>query len=354
MKRRTTRRVLLAGVLSSVAGMLIWIGQSGPEESAAVPQIGAEEANNSFHDVRFQVRDSAGHLAYEIHAMQLDQFLNSQLIRLYDLEIHWLIDGWERSYARAREGRVRDDLIILEQEVETVLDGPKRDAVLIHSPSLVLDLNTQHLHTEQKVTLARGELKIHGTGFDYDIRTETGRLRTQVQARYDGRSNSSRQRTLSKRLAELILPIAHARSTASAGPIDLSAGHVEWDTQKQTATYTQDVQLTQGDMRLNADQLTVYSDEGKVHILHAQGQGVWTQTLASGKLLSARAGSIRYFLQQRKVVLKQDVHLITDGNEFTGSHVVYLLDEERIETPPGDEDSDQRIRLKIKSLEATP
>ena len=103
-------------------------------------------------------------------------------------------------------------------------------------------------------------------------------------------------------------------------------------------------------MVLLADRLTVHSEGDRVQALHAEGNARWTQTLDSGKPLHASAGSILYQIPQRKATLKKGVKLRVDAHQVTGHEIVYLIDEERVETPTTRKPSDRvRIRLKTDS-----
>ena len=125
---------------------------------------------------------------------------------------------------------------------------------------------------------------------------------------------------------------------------------MEWDAQKEVSVYHGNVRATQGEMVLLADRLTVHAEGDRVQALHAEGNARWTQVLDSGKPLRANAGSIFYQIPQRKAILKKDVNLRVDSHHFTGSEVVYLIDEERVETPVTRKPSDRvRIRLKTDS-----
>ena len=184
-----------------------------------------------------------------------------------------------------------------------------------------------------------------------------GTLKQDVKVRQFPPDGQQPTQALLQKVLEEAFGVAHAQETPE-DTLDLSADRMEWDAQKEVSVYHGNVRAKQGEMILLADRLTVISDNDRVQALHAEGNARWTQILDSGKPLRANAGSILYQIRQRKAVMKKNVDLRVDSHQFTGEEVVYLIDEERVQTPAtrkpselGPDPAENRLRL-MATLEA--
>ena len=345
-------RALLLCLLAASAALLLLLRGGGDGAEAPAP-VGRVDADSSYEQVRYRVRDPEGRLQYEIRAGELDQYLGSRRVQLTRPQLRWLRPGFRDSRATARRGEIREPEIRLQEAVEILLIAPGRAPALIRSPDLTLDMRAERLRTARPVAVGDAGGVLRGTGLDYDLAAGTGRLESAVRSRRYPRPAGSDYRALLARILSFPLAAAHAAEDAPAtpaadAPLDLSADRVEWDQTRRTAVYRGRVRATQGGLRLSADQLTVRLDEANaVRELHAEGHGRWEQTLASGRALRAQAGSIRYLPQERRAVLERQVRLDSDGHEFRGARLVYLLDEERVETPADARDG-ERVRLRLR------
>ena len=343
------RALLLALLAVSAAGLLLLRGD-GDGAPAPAP-VGRVDADSSYERVRYRVRGPEGRLQYEIRAGGIDQYLGERRVQLARPQLRWLRDGFRNSWATARRGELREPEIRLQEAVEILLVAPERAPALIRSPDLTLDLRAERLRTARPVTVGDAGAVLRGTGLDYDLAAGTGRLERAVRSRRYPRPVGSDYRALLARILSFPLTAARAAEDAPApadadAPLDLSADRVEWDHARRVAVYRGRVRAAQGSLRLRADRLTVRLDEADaVRELHAEGGGRWEQTLASGRALRAQAESIRYLPQERRAVLERAVRLDSGGHEFRGARLVYLLDEERVETPAG---ADERVRLRLR------
>lgn len=345
-------RALLLLLLAASAALLLLLRGGGGGEAAPAP-VGRVDADSSYERVRYRVRGPEGRLQYEIRAGELDQYLGSRRVRLTRPQLRWLRPGFRDSWATARRGEIQEPEIRLQEAVEILLVAPERAPALIRSPDLTLDMRAERLRTARPVALGDAAAVLRGTGLDYDLAAGSGRLESAVRSRRYPRPGGSDYRALLARI--LSFPLAAARAAGEApavpdaeAPLDLSADRVEWDRARRTAVYRGRVRAAQGSLRLSADRLTVRLDEADaVRELHAEGRGRWEQTLASGQALQAEADSIRYLPQERRAVLERRVRLDSGGHEFRGARLVYLLDEERVETAPA-AGGDERVRLRLR------
>lgn len=342
-------RLLLSLLLALAVVIGLWVLTRGPapDETALAPDLGVPE--NSYLQVRHRIRDLKGDLLYEVVAERLDQYPDSKTLSLDAPRLHWLDPAFENSSASARHGEIRETQVILDENVKLLLDPPDYSPILVRSESLTLDAKNERVYSEQAVVLSQSHAVMRGIGLDYQLDGSGGQLQQDVQARQFPPSTKKPTQALLEKILEETFGTAHAADN-SAETLDLSAERMEWDAQKEVSVYHGDVRATQGDMVLLADRLTVHSEGDRVQGLHAEGNARWTQTLDSGKPLRASAGSIFYQIPQRKAILKEGVKLRVDAHQVTGHEIVYLIDEERVETPTTRKPSDRvRIRLKTDS-----
>lgn len=340
-------RRLLTLLLPLVVVIGLWAltRTPAPEETASVPDKGIPE--NSYLQVRHRIRDLKGELLYEVAAERLDQYPGSEILILDTPRLQWLDPAFENSSASARHGEIRESRVTLDENVELLLDPPDYSPVLMRGESLTLDAENGRIYSEQAVVLSRSHAVMRGIGLDYQLDGSGGQLQQGVQARQFPPSTEKPTQALLEKILDETFSAAHAADN-SEETLDLSAERMEWDAQKEVSVYHGNVRATQGEMVLLADRLTVHAEGDRVQALHAEGNARWTQVLDSGKPLRASAGSIFYQMPQRKAILKKDVDLRVDAHHFTGNEVVYLIDEERVETPVTRKPS-ERVRIRLKT-----
>lgn len=345
MTRRRLPPTLLL-ILTVVIGLWVLARGPAPEEASLAPDRAIPE--NSYLQVRHQIRDLKGALLYEITAKRLDQYPGSETLKLDTPQLRWLDPAFENSSASARHGEIREAQVVLDKNVELLLASPNASPVLMRGESLILDATHGRIYSEQAVVLSQSHVVMRGIGLDFQLDGSGGQLQQDVQTRQFPPSTKKPTQALLENILVEAFSTAHAEDD-SAETLDLSAERIEWDTQKEVSVYHGNVHAAQGDMVLLADRLTVHSESDQIQALHAEGNARWTQTLDSGKPLRARAGSILYQIRQRKATLKENVDLRVDAHQFTGNEIVYLIDEERVETPPPRKPSDQRIKIRLKT-----
>jgi lipopolysaccharide export system protein LptA len=115
--------------------------------------------------------------------------------------------------------------------------------------------------------------------------------------------------------------------SSSREPVSITAGSLEFDYRGRVLTYTGEVVVTQADMKLQSDRLTVALDEhreNRVKEVIADGQ----VRLSKGARW-ATGGHAVFDQTQNTVVLSQNAVLHDGPNEVSGDRVVGYLDEER-------------------------
>ncbi len=343
MIRRRLPGILLPALVIAV-GLWVLARVPAPEETVQAP--GLELPENLYLHVRHRIRDPRGELLYEVIAERLDQYPGSDTLNLEAPRLHWLDPAFENSSASARRGEIRSTRVRLDENVELLLIPPDYPAVLMRGESLTLDSEHERIYSDQAVALSQSHAVMRGIGLDYRLDGSGGRLRQDVQTRRFPPSETPPTQALLETILEEAFGTAHAAEHTGEA-LDLSAEWMEWDAQKEVSVYHGDVRVLQGDMALFSDRLTVHAEGDRIQALHAEGNARWTQVLDSGKPLRARAGSIFYQIPQRRAVLNQDVDLRVDTHQITGEEIIYLIDEERVETPAVRK-PDERVRIRLQ------
>ncbi|MCY4611359.1 MAG: lipopolysaccharide transport periplasmic protein LptA [Gammaproteobacteria bacterium] len=342
-KSRLLFILLLAAALA--VGLWALARMPAPQEANLTPD--REIPENSYMKVRHRIRDLQGELLYEVAAERLDQYPDSQVLRLDLPRLHWLDPAYENSAASARHGEIREFQVVLNGDVELQLDPPDHSPALMHGESLTLDSGHERVYSDQVVVISQSHAVMRGIGLDYRLDGSGGQLERDVKVRQFPPDAQQPTQALLQKVLEEAFGAAHAQEPPE-DTLDLSADRMEWDAQKEVSVYRGNVRAKQGEMTLLADQLTVISNEDRVQALHAEGNARWIQVLNSGKPLHASAGSILYQIRQRKATLKKNVDLRIGAHQFTGEEVIYLIDEERVETSTTRK-SDERIRIRLKT-----
>ena len=143
----------------------------------------------------------------------------------------------------------------------------------------------------------------------------------------------SRLRALSPMVLSLVLAAVPALAQQSTGfgnaqdtklPVEITAQQLSVDQKSGKATFSGNVLIGQGQMRLAADRVTVtyaQGDQRRISALHAEGN----VTLVSGED-AAEARVADYDVESGNVILTGDVLLTQSGNVLAGEKVTVDLE----------------------------
>ncbi len=124
------------------------------------------------------------------------------------------------------------------------------------------------------------------------------------------------------------LPIAslQAAEPKPTGPIKISADALELNQKEQSTTYTGHVVMTQGDMRLEADTLKVFTKAGQLEHIEMRGQPAhFVAKQKEGGLVEGQANEVDYFSKTARIVLRGDGRLAQQGNTIANDYIEYDL-----------------------------
>ena len=127
----------------------------------------------------------------------------------------------------------------------------------------------------------------------------------------------------------------HALDSDKQQPINIQADQAEFNPNTGIATYTGTVVLTQGSLRVEAHQLTIYqTDNGELDKVVAQGEKqrvhIQQQPNAQDPLVHAYAMHVEYFALEQEILLTHNAEVENGSDRFTGENIRYSLQNRNI------------------------
>lgn len=103
-------------------------------------------------------------------------------------------------------------------------------------------------------------------------------------------------------------------------------------------TYRNNVQITQGSLRMNADQLEINASAGKgKEVYIATGRPVsYSQLLPDGKPVTAQANEMRYDPSSRTLTLSGEAELTQSGSVVRASVIRYNVEKQQLSAESDD------------------
>ena len=122
-------------------------------------------------------------------------------------------------------------------------------------------------------------------------------------------------------------------------PIHIRADRAEVDQNAEKVVYRGSVQVDQGTMRVQAEEMTVEYREQKVVRITAHGTPARYQQLleADKGEVKADARTIVYHTQEERVDLQGDAFLSQGGNEIAGEHIRYDIVAGKVNAESGEQ-----------------
>ncbi len=117
----------------------------------------------------------------------------------------------------------------------------------------------------------------------------------------------------------------------SQQPVHIEADRAEIDEALGVMTYTGHVIVRQGGIEMRADKVVVYSKEGELQRITAQGQPAhYLQERADGKIVKGSSQRMEYNANSKQVLLLDKAQFWQGGNRFSGNRIQYDPDAERV------------------------
>ncbi len=137
----------------------------------------------------------------------------------------------------------------------------------------------------------------------------------------------------------LTCSLAFANNDDTQQPIHIEADQAEISERQGIMTYTGHVLLRQGGIELRADTVVVYSKDGELQRITAEGQPVhYSQKPGAEKAIKGVSQRMEYRAKDKRLLLLGDAEFWQGGNRFSGNRIQYDPETERVIANAGDTD----------------
>jgi len=146
----------------------------------------------------------------------------------------------------------------------------------------------------------------------------------------------------------LMLNLINA-SAASKDPINIEADNAKIIEKEGKSVYTGNVILIQGDTRMTADSVTVYSESGKLTQITATGNPVRYQDKGQTKHgdISGEANLLEYYTTDNRIILLNNARLQQGRTQFSGNRIEYNTETDVV-TAEVSESGTERVQVIIE------
>ena len=141
---------------------------------------------------------------------------------------------------------------------------------------------------------------------------------------------------------------AYALQSDRTQPITIDADTAERDEGAGTTTYSGRVEMAQGSMRINADEIVIFNTKDKVSKIVAKGRPAQYQQTPNdneGKVI-AKANVLEYRLDQESLRLLDGASLQQEGTSLSGSRIEYDVRKSVVKAG-STQDQKERVRMVI-------
>lgn len=132
-------------------------------------------------------------------------------------------------------------------------------------------------------------------------------------------------------------------------PIHIVADEAVRDEKTGLTVYRGNVQMDQGTIRIQADQITVYriEEEGDKIVAEGQPAHMRQQPEPDSEMMHAWGETIEYFRNEERVQLRKRAQLEQDGSTVRGDSIDYFINEELVRAAADETDQSRRVEVVI-------
>lgn len=114
-------------------------------------------------------------------------------------------------------------------------------------------------------------------------------------------------------------------------PINLTADQGEYDAIKGLATYTGNVDITQGEMNLKGDKVLIHVKDGEVTLIEAWGKlATFHYAPKNEPPIDGRGEYMKYTIATSTVHIEGQAYVKQEKNETSGATLTYNLAKEQV------------------------
>lgn len=146
-----------------------------------------------------------------------------------------------------------------------------------------------------------------------------------------------------------ILPQAWALRSDRNQPIDIKADRVEVDQREQVSHYIGNVRMEQGTLKIDADEVVVYMDNGKLNKIVISGKPARFEQQPENQqaIVKSQADNMEYYAGEERLLLKHNAEVNQGGNHFHGEFIEYDTLTSTVKANKG-EDNQSRVHAIIQ------
>lgn len=153
--------------------------------------------------------------------------------------------------------------------------------------------------------------------------------------------------------------LALANSDDTQQPIHIEADSAKINEQTGVMTYSGHVLLKQGSIEVRADQVVVYTQEGELQRVTAQGEPVhYQQQRVDEEIVKGVSQRMEYNAESKQVLLLGKAEFWQGGNRFSGNRIQYDPEAESVVANAGSDASDtkgkRRVTVTLQPRKAGP
>ncbi|MDP8033129.1 lipopolysaccharide transport periplasmic protein LptA [Pasteurella atlantica] len=124
---------------------------------------------------------------------------------------------------------------------------------------------------------------------------------------------------------------AYSLENDSNKPIDIESSSQEFDMETNTITLNGNVLITQGSIKIAADKVTIFRQEGKKEVIKASGSPVrFHQILDSGKPVDGQANRVHYDLGTEFLTLIDNAQLKQLDSSVKAEKITYDVKKQQL------------------------
>lgn len=149
-------------------------------------------------------------------------------------------------------------------------------------------------------------------------------------------------------LFSFLLSLSCQLLALEAKPINIEADSLDIDEKQGLSVYKGNVRMSQGDLKLSAKQVIVYTEKKGLKRIVAKGDPVQINVAPRGKRQAMRAQAlvIEYQPLKNRIVMQKNAQLWQGKNEFSSHHIEYRMDQDVI-SAKGSKQKTDRVRVTI-------
>lgn len=158
-------------------------------------------------------------------------------------------------------------------------------------------------------------------------------------------------------LLVLLSSSTFAKSSDQNSPLHIEADQVEMREREGTSTYTGNVKITRGSLKITGDKIFIQNKEGVLHLIKINGKpATFYQLNDLDEEISAESNEMEYQADSGMLDLKEEALLVKNLNRFSSQHIIYDTQKDIVTAghDNGTSSPDQPPRVKITIKPKSP